>query len=182
MKKNVIPLLILLLLFQIVSPWMVAFANNTVEAIEHKVTTKSTGNMCLREHEGELSFQWPRNKKKVDLVIVQDASGSFKDTIGSVKSALNKIINQLDPQTDRVMVTSYQDYRGFKDSKGNTLWGANGPGIKTILQAQLSNSFSSAKNGVNRIEPNSGTPTASGLQFALNEYEKQKGNQIQIEK
>ena len=43
MKKNVIPLLILLLLFQIVSPWMVAFANNTVEAIEHKVTTKSTG-------------------------------------------------------------------------------------------------------------------------------------------
>ncbi|MBE7144707.1 isopeptide-forming domain-containing fimbrial protein [Bacillus paranthracis] len=175
MKKNVIPLLILLLLFQIVSPWMVAFANNTVEAIEHKVTTKSTGNMCLREHEGELSFQWPRNKKKVDLVIVQDASGSFKDTIGSVKSALNKIIDQLDHQTDRVMVTSYQDYRGFKDSKGNTLWGANGPGIKTILQAQLSNSFSSAKNGVNRIEPNSGTPTASGLQFALNEYEKAKG-------
>ncbi|MGH1058347.1 SpaA isopeptide-forming pilin-related protein [Bacillus paranthracis] len=175
MKKNVIPLLILLLLFQIVSPWMVAFANNTVEAIEHKVTTKSTGNMCLREHEGELSFQWPRNKKKVDLVIVQDASGSFKDTIGSVKSALNKIIDQLDPQTDRVMVTSYQDYRGFKDSKGNTLWGANGPGIKTILQAQLSNSFSAAKNGVNRIEPNSGTPTASGLQFALNEYEKAKG-------
>ena len=72
--------------------------------------------------------------KKVDLVIVQDASGSFKDTIGSVKSALNKIIDQLDHQTDRVMVTSYQDYRGFKDSKGNTLWEQMGQELKRFCK------------------------------------------------
>ncbi|WP_429682544.1 isopeptide-forming domain-containing fimbrial protein [Bacillus pacificus] len=175
MKKNVTLLLLLLLMFQVISPGVIAFATNTVEAVQHKVTTKSTGNMCLREHEGELSFKWPAPKqKKVDFVIVQDASGSFEKTMPNVKEALNKIVDQLNPQQDRIMVTSYQDYRGFKKSNGSILE-SRGNGIKTTLQAQLTNNFTSAKNGISKITPNSGTPTASGLQFALAEYEKAKG-------
>ncbi|PFN27106.1 cell wall anchor protein [Bacillus cereus] len=175
MKKNVTLVLLLLLMFQVISPGIIAFAANTVEAVQHKVTTKSTGNMCLREHEGELSFKWPAPKqKKVDFVIVQDASGSFEKTMPNVKKALNQIVDQLNPATDRIMVTSYQDYKGFKDSYGGVL-GNYGPGIKTTLQAQLTNNFTLAKNGIGKITPNSGTPTASGLQFALAEYEKAKG-------
>ncbi|WP_240514649.1 isopeptide-forming domain-containing fimbrial protein [Bacillus cereus] len=162
-------------MFQVISPGIIAFATNTVEVVQHKVTTKSTGNMCLREHEGELSFKWPAPKqKKVDFVIVQDASGSFEKTMPNVKKALNQIVDQLNPATDRIMVTSYQDYKGFKDSYGGVL-GNYGPGIKTTLQAQLTNNFTLAKNGIGKITPNSGTPTASGLQFALAEYEKAKG-------
>ncbi|MED0968631.1 isopeptide-forming domain-containing fimbrial protein [Bacillus paramycoides] len=175
MKKNVTLFLLLLLVFQVISPGIIAFAANTVEAVQHKVTTKSTGNMCLREHEGELSFKWPAPKqKKVDFVIVQDASGSFEKTMPNVKKALGNIVDQLNPETDRVMVTSYQDYKGYKDSYGKVL-SNSGPGIKTTLQAQLTNNFTFAKNGINKITPNSGTPTASGLQFALAEYEKAKG-------
>ncbi|MGE7867145.1 isopeptide-forming domain-containing fimbrial protein [Bacillus paramycoides] len=175
MKKNVTLFLLLLLVFQVISPGIIAFAANTVEAVQHKVTTKSTGNMCLREHEGELSFKWPAPKqKKVDFVIVQDASGSFEKTMPNVKKALGNIVDQLNPETDRVMVTSYQDYKGYKDSYGKVL-SNSGPGIKTTLQAQLTSNFTFAKNGINKITPNSGTPTASGLQFALAEYEKAKG-------
>ncbi len=175
MKKNVTLVLLLLLMFQVISPGIIAFAANTVEAVQHKVTTKSTGNMCLREHEGELSFKWPAPKqKKVDFVIVQDASGSFEKTMPNVKKALSNIVDQLNPATDRIMVTSYQDYKGFKDSYGGVLR-SSGSAIKTTLQAGLTNNFTSAKNGINKITPDSGTPTASGLQFALAEYEKAKG-------
>ncbi|MCE0553481.1 hypothetical protein LQK80_05435 [Bacillus thuringiensis] len=52
MKKNVTLFMLLLLVFQVISPGIIAVAANTVEAVQHKVTTKSTGNMCLREHEG----------------------------------------------------------------------------------------------------------------------------------
>ena len=72
------------------------------------------------------------------------------------------------------MVTSYQDYKGYKASDGRVLE-SRGNGIKTTLQAGLTNNFTSAKNGINKITPDSGTPTASGLQFALAEYEKAKG-------
>lgn len=175
MKKNVTLFLLLLLIFQVISPGVIAFAANTVEAVQHKITTKLTGNMCLREHEGELSFKWPAPKqKKVDFVIVQDASGSFEKTMPKVKAALSNIVDQLNPVTDRIMVTSYQDYKGFKDSYGGLLRNS-GSLVKTTLQARLTNNFTLAKNGINTITPKSATPTASGLQFALAEYEKAKG-------
>lgn len=79
------------------------------------------------------------------------------------------------------MVTSYQDYKGYKASDGRVLE-SRGNGIKTTLHAGLTNNFTSAKNGINKITPDSGTPTASGLQFALAEYEKAKGQTIQTEK
>ncbi|WP_420685889.1 isopeptide-forming domain-containing fimbrial protein [Bacillus cereus] len=174
MKKNISIFLTILLFLQLFSPGFISLAASPVKNIEHKLQTKDTASMCLREHEGQINFQWPLNKKKVDFVIVQDASGSFKDSIGSVKSALKKIVDQLDPQNDRVMVTSYQDYKGFKGIYGQLL-NNSGPGVKTILQSGLTHNLGTAKQGIDRINPNSGTPTASGLQFALEQYEKQKG-------
>jgi len=174
MRKNIPILLTLFLILQLLSPGLISLAALPVKDIEHKLQTKETANMCLREHEGKITFQWPLNKKKVDFVIVQDASGSFKGSIGNVKSALKKIVEQLDPQNDRVMVTSYQDYKGFK-GKYNNILNNSGTGIKTILQSGLNSGMESAKQGIDKINPNSGTPTASGLQFALQQYEKAKG-------
>lgn len=79
--------MILCLLIQLVSPGMTTFAE-TVKAIDHTLVTNETDNMCYREHEGKLKFQWPLHKKKIDFVIIQDVSVSFKDSIGSVKKAL----------------------------------------------------------------------------------------------
>ncbi|WP_142292918.1 isopeptide-forming domain-containing fimbrial protein [Bacillus cereus] len=174
MKKNIPILLTFFLLLQLFSPGLITLAATPVKDIEHKLQTKETANMCLREHEGKLTFQWPLNKKKVDFVIVQDASGSFQGSIGNVKTALKKIVDQLDPKNDRVMVTSYQDYKGFKGRNNNVL-NNSGPGVKTILQSGLNSGIDSAKQGIDKINPNSGTPTASGLQFALQQYEKAKG-------
>ncbi|MDZ5605747.1 isopeptide-forming domain-containing fimbrial protein [Bacillus pseudomycoides] len=174
MKKNIPILLTLFLLLQLFSPGLISLAATPVKDIEHKLQTNETANMCLREHEGKITFQWPLNKKKVDFVIVQDASGSFKGSIGNVKSALKKIVDQLDPQNDRVMVTSYQDYKGFKGRYNNVL-NHSGPGVKTTLHSGLNSGIGSAKQGIDKINPNSGTPTASGLQFALQQYEKAKG-------
>ncbi|KYG32759.1 isopeptide-forming domain-containing fimbrial protein [Bacillus gaemokensis] len=174
MRKNVSVWMIVLLLLQLLSPELISFAASPVKDIEHKLQTKETVNMCLREHEGQIKFKWPYNKKKVDLVIVQDASGSFKDSIGNVKTALKNIVGELDSNNDRVMVTSYQDYKGYKGVNGQLL-NNSGPGIKTILQSGLNNGLESAKNGIDKIKPDSGTPTASGLQFALQQYEQAKG-------
>ncbi|MBY0598583.1 isopeptide-forming domain-containing fimbrial protein [Bacillus bingmayongensis] len=174
MKKNIPILLTFFLLLQLFSPGLISLAATPVKDIEHKLQTKETANMCLREYEGELTFQWPLNKKKVDFVIVQDASGSFQGSIGNVKTALKKIVDQLDPKNDRVMVTSYQDYKGFKGRYNNVL-NNSGSGVKTILQSGLNSGIDSAKRGIDKINPNSGTPTASGLQFALQQYEKAKG-------
>ncbi|CUB53491.1 Trypsin-resistant surface T6 protein precursor [Bacillus subtilis] len=174
MKKNISIFLTILLFLQLFSPGLISLAASPVKNIDHKLQTKDTASMCLREHEGQINFQWPLNKKKVDFVIVQDASGSFKGSIGSVKSALKKIVDQLDPQNDRVMVTSYQDYKGFKGIYGQLL-NNSGPGVKTILQSGLTHNLGAAKQGIDRINPNSGTPTASGLQFALKQYEREKG-------
>ncbi|MBE5107535.1 isopeptide-forming domain-containing fimbrial protein [Bacillus thuringiensis] len=174
MKKNIPILLTFFLLLQLFSPGLISLAASPVKGIEHKLQTKEMTNMCLREHEGKVTFQWPLNKKKVDFVIVQDASGSFKGSIGNVKSALKKIVDQLDPQNDRVMVTSYQDYKGFKGKYNNVL-NNSGPGVKTLLHSGLNSGIQSAKQGIDKINPDSGTPTASGLQFALQQYEKEKG-------
>ncbi|MCU5484781.1 MucBP domain-containing protein, partial [Bacillus cereus] len=114
------------------------------------------------------------HKKKIDFVIVQDASGSFKDSIGSVKNALKQTVGQLDPKYDRVLVTSYQDYKGYKAMNGSIL-NNNGSGVKTNLHSGLNSGLESAKQGIDKITPFSGTPTASGLQFALQQYEQEKG-------
>ncbi|MGX7111885.1 cell surface protein, partial [Gemella cuniculi] len=75
--------------------------------------------------------EWSVPRKPIDLVILQDASGSFKDTIGGVKEALKTLTtpveaNQYDPDSprlvftdkaetsDRVMVASYQGLDGYR--------------------------------------------------------------------
>ncbi|MFD3445640.1 isopeptide-forming domain-containing fimbrial protein [Microbacteriaceae bacterium 4G12] len=174
MKKKASLFMILLLLLQLFSPGLKFFAASPVKGVDHTLQTKETANMCLREQEGQLKFQWPLYKKKVDLVIVQDASGSFKNTLPKVQNSLKNIVDHLDPQNDRVMVTSYQYFRGVRGINGRDL-GYNGPGVKTILQSGLNNGLQSAKNGIDNIVTNSATPTASGLQFALQQYEQAKG-------
>ncbi|WP_242261577.1 isopeptide-forming domain-containing fimbrial protein, partial [Bacillus cereus group sp. BfR-BA-01453] len=173
MKKYLSIFMTLCLFVQLAFPGFKVFAE-PVERIDHTLKTNETGNMCYREHEGQLKFQWPLHKKKIDFVIVQDASGSFKDSIGSVKNALKQTVEQLNPKYDRVLVTSYQDYKGYKAMNGSIL-NNNGPGVKTNLHSGLNSGLESAKQGIDNIKPFSGTPTASGLQFALQQYEQQKG-------
>uniref|UniRef100_UPI001F57A424 vWA domain-containing protein n=1 Tax=Bacillus cereus group sp. BfR-BA-01309 TaxID=2920286 RepID=UPI001F57A424 len=161
------------LLIQMFFPGLSVLAASA-EKINHTIKTNETANMCLREHEGKLKFQWPFNKKKIDLVIVQDASGSFRDSISDVKKTLQQSVGQLNPAVDRVMVTSFQGQKGYKTIDGKVLYDY-GTNVKTTLQTGLNEGLASAKKGIDNIKLDGATPSASGLQFALQQYEKAKG-------
>src|SRR5690606_29343345 len=63
---------------------------------------------CLRTYEVTATFEKPAGERKpIDLVIVQDASGSFQNTIGKVKDTLKEIVDGLDTN-DRVQLTTFR--------------------------------------------------------------------------
>ena len=72
-----------------------------------------------------------RKSTYVDLVLIQDTSGSFEDTIGNVKEALNDIIDGLNMDTDidgvsprdRVMLVRFQGSEGAV--QGNSSFDGN---------------------------------------------------------
>ncbi|MBA4538667.1 isopeptide-forming domain-containing fimbrial protein [Bacillus aquiflavi] len=138
-------------------------------------TSKEIGSDdCLREYEVTAQFKKEDVQKPTDLIFVQDASGSFRDTIGNVKKALNEVIDYLIPG-DRVQLTTYRGAIGNSTANGKK---QNMPGwdyeVKT--NQPLTNNFVQAKNAVNSFVVNSGTPTASGLKSALESYEANKGD------
>ncbi len=137
---------------------------------------------CLRTIEGEISFTRPLVQKYIDLVIVQDASGSFANTIGTMKDGLKAVVDKLNAANgDRVMVTTYQmgnRYQWYKTVNGNqvkdggvqTGSGSSWGPVSVQTRYALGNNFPSAKTAINGITANGATPTARGLQYALNEY------------
>lgn len=56
--------------------------------------------LCLRDLTGEIYFDWPKPSTFVDVVFIQDFSGSFKETIDKVGEAVNTIIDSLDMGLD----------------------------------------------------------------------------------
>ena len=87
--------------------------------------TTITQNGCYRKIEKTDATDWTVPRKPIDLVILQDASGSFRTTIPSVKRALKRLTTYVSPEqydendphlvktddprtTDRVFVASYQ--------------------------------------------------------------------------
>src|SRR5699024_4144514 len=157
--------------------------------VNHNVEPVESDNMCLREVEGtiDINLPAPTDKKPVDIVVVQDASGSYSGNENQVKQSLKDIVDMLDMNQDRMMVTSYRDFDGWKqynntsDYNNGILttggWGYLNPcssGItclKTVNHSGLANNANSLKSSINAITFGGATPTASGLEFAKNEYQ-----------
>src|SRR5690606_24581942 len=138
---------------------------------------------CLRTYELTATFEKPAAQRKpVDLVIVQDASGSFQDTIGDVKSALKNIVNNLGNQ-DRVQLTIFRGAKGYitSDDKRVNLegwpdWPWEVSTKRTLTKLDSNNNRRNVRNAIDGFAVDGGTPTASGLVRALNSYESAKGN------
>ncbi|MGX7112455.1 hypothetical protein ACWOBT_06465, partial [Gemella cuniculi] len=106
---------------------------------EGKVTniTSKDANVQIHQNGCELNIKttqetnWKLPRKPIDLVILQDASGSFQNTISGVKEALKTLTtpveaNKYDSETprlvftdnqetsDRVMVASFQGLDGYR--------------------------------------------------------------------
>ena len=76
--------------------------------------------LCERNLTGEITFQWPEPSTFVDVVFIQDLSGSFEDTIVDVGAAVKTMVNSLNmgkdvdnsSPKDRAMIVTYQGVEG----------------------------------------------------------------------
>ena len=145
---------------------------------------------CKRDMTGEIEFTWPEKSTYVDLVLIQDTSGSFEDTIGNVKEALNDIIDGLNMDTDidgvsprdRVMLVRLQGSEGAV--QGNSSYDGNASisnqnDYYLVESSSLFTDKTAAKGAIANItDINGGTPTVDGMAEAQTAYEDEvSGNQ-----
>ena len=190
MKYIYVFLLVLSLLMYLVAP---VFPNKVSADSEPLVSLTHTSEidrlieLCIRTIKGEIHFTRPLVEKKIDLVIVQDASGSFENTIGTMKEGLKAVVDKLKPSRgDRVMVTTfrggqrYQWYEKVNDSQVKKDVGddeglyistaSSFIPVDTRTRYDLGSNLDMAKSRIGAITVDGGTPTARGLQYALQEY------------
>lgn len=77
----------------------------------HTIKVKDSGDTdCRRTLEGEASYDIDLpDRVPLDLVVVQDASGSFVDDIGKVREAMASFVGSKDFMAgDRIMLNTYQ--------------------------------------------------------------------------
>ena len=131
--------LALSVIFTLFSPWLkttqhIARAVNddlihNIRSLGDDVTVSQKGCDIVVKKKDKTHWAVPR--KPIDLVILQDASGSFENTIGNVKAALSQLTTPVDAinydpdkprlvftgdpdTTDRVMVASFKDLDGYR--------------------------------------------------------------------
>lgn len=165
-------------------------ASERANIANHVINPVESENMCLREVEGTINIDLPvpTEKKPLDIVVVQDASGSYAGNENQVKQSLKDIVDKLDLTQDRMMVTSYHGYIGFKQYTNLTNYnrgriyntrnrGSGEQGLTTTNHTNLSNNARDLKNKIQNINFGGATPTASGLKFAKDEYLAATSNQ-----
>ena len=177
-----------------------AAANEGGSTIEVGGNTKITQNGCSRKIEKTEKISWRLPRKPVDLVILQDASGSFKNTIPNVQNALKtlttfvkeeeydennpRLVKTDNPDTsDRVMMATFQgadgynyyynnDFTGRKDVYGS--WGADYD--YKYKASNLSSDQNDIHQFINNIKVAGGTPTVPAIDDVIAQYNERKGN------
>lgn len=150
----------------------------------HKIEKTTSDNICIREVDGTIDFTLPvpEEKQPVDIVVVQDASGSYGGNANQARQSLRDIVDMLDLSQDRMMVTSYRGYNGWNsynnldDFHNGTVRSTKGinwneQSLSLTNHTGLSNNSMTLKSGINEIAFDGATPTASGLQYAQEQYE-----------
>ncbi|WP_459129836.1 isopeptide-forming domain-containing fimbrial protein, partial [Guggenheimella bovis] len=149
------------------------------------------GELCNRLLEGRIDFTWPDSRQFVDLVIIQDMSGSFKNTIVDVGNSIYKIVDSLNmgndvdgkSPMDRAMLVTYKGspgtftvdssrYTSYTNSSGTwpykvqveSVTGGNLSSNKTNFLSMITNVYQ-AKNAWG------GTPTIDGMREAQRQYQ-----------
>ena len=175
-------------------------AADETEVIRVGENTEIIQNGCYRKIKKTDKTKWTVPRKPVDLVILQDASGSFRNTIPNVQNALKtlttfvseenydennpRLVKTDDPETsDRVMMATFQgadgynyyynnDFTGRKDVYGS--WG------EEFDYKYKSSNLSSDQNDIHQFIDNikvvGGTPTVPAIDDVIEQYNARKGN------
>ncbi|RSK19337.1 LPXTG-anchored isopeptide-forming adhesin PadA [Streptococcus oralis] len=177
-----------------------AAANEGGSTIEVGGNTKITQNGCSRKIEKTEKISWRLPRKPVDLVILQDASGSFKNTIPNVQNALKtlttfvkeeeydennpRLVKTDNPDTsDRVMMATFQGADGYNYYYNNDftgrkdVYGSWGPDYDYKYKASnLSSDQNDIHQFINNIKVAGGTPTVPAIDDVIAQYNQRKGN------
>ena len=177
-----------------------AAANEGGNTIEVGGNTKITQNGCSRKIEKTEKISWRLPRKPVDLVILQDASGSFKNTIPNVQNALKtlttfvkeeeydennpRLVKTDNPDTsDRVMMATFQGADGYNYYYNNDftgrkdVYGSWGPDYDYKYKASnLSSDQNDIHQFINNIKVAGGTPTVPAIDDVIAQYNERKGN------
>jgi len=163
--------------------------------------TTITQNGCYRKIEKTDATDWTVPRKPIDLVILQDASGSFRATIPSVKSALKRLTTYVSPEqydetnphlvktddprtTDRVFVASYQGLDQVRYFNSDNYTGQ--PNVYTdpdttgkhytYGNSGLTSDQQTIHNFIDNIAVDGGTPTVPAIDDTIAAYNRVKGN------
>ena len=177
-----------------------AAANEGGSTIEVGGNTKITQNGCSRKIDKTEKISWRLPRKPVDLVILQDASGSFKNTIPNVQNALKtlttfvkeeeydennpRLVKTDNPDTsDRVMMATFQGADGYNYYYNNDftgrkdVYGSWGPDYDYKYKASnLSSDQNDIHQFINNIKVAGGTPTVPAIDDVIAQYNERKGN------
>ena len=163
--------------------------------------TTITQNGCYRKIEKTDATDWTVPRKPIDLVILQDASGSFRKTIPSVKNALKRLTTYVSPEqydetnphlvktddprtTDRVFVASYQGLDQVRYFNSDNFTGR--PDVYTdpdttgkhytYGNSGLTSDQQTVHNFIDNIAVDGGTPTVPAIDDTIAAYNNVKGN------
>lgn len=154
-------------------------------SISHEVKEIKSENACYRNIAGEITFTLPtpEERKPVDIVVAQDASGSYAGNARQAKQSLKDIVDHLDLEKDRMLVTSFKGYKGWysyltiddfydgeKYLERSRPWAEQD--LALLDHTGLSNDADHLKRKIDQITFDGATPSASGLLKAKETYEK----------
>ncbi|MCD2208045.1 immunoglobulin-like domain-containing protein [Listeria booriae] len=187
MKKfTMYGLMLALICITILPMGTLAYAATTDHTL--KATVISEDGASVR-HTVELNIEKKAREKKLDLVLVQDLSGSFKDSYPKVAEKLKEALDLLDPYLDRTQFVGFtgikssdEDYPLFSDSRATLEMynqGEISEGYNVILKTKLSSNIQDTKNMLDDVVTKKlygrSTPTAYGIEQAIKEYQANAG-------
>ncbi|MBC1799979.1 LPXTG cell wall anchor domain-containing protein [Listeria booriae] len=140
-------------------------------------------------HTIEMALHKEKREKKLDLVIIQDLSGSFRGSYPQVNTRVQEALDLLNPYLDR---TQFVGYTGIKASDANIPLaidpraklekyneGQISEGYNIILSNELTADISGTKQIMNDVATKNlfgnSTPTAYGIKEAMDQYQEAAG-------
>ncbi|WP_425538766.1 SpaA isopeptide-forming pilin-related protein [Microaceticoccus formicicus] len=155
--------------------------------VTHKVSLdEGYDKLCKRNITGEITFDWPEPSTYVDVVFIQDFSGSFEGTIATVGTEIKNMVNSLNFGTDidgspkdRAMIVTYQGSQGgaFISGSGTATYNT-GSNYDYGYKIQDTGLSTNAKEITDWVTTNytstkvaGATPTVDGMVEAKKRYE-----------
>lgn len=143
--------------------------------------------LCKRKLTGEITFDWPEPSTYVDVVFIQDFSGSFKNTIDEVGDAVETMIGSLNMgkdeagyPKDRAMIVTFQEFSGYRGEVGEDsleISYQSSEDYKVEKRTSLLSDKETLTSWVDANfvagETNGGTPTVDGVALAQRSYEEE---------